>query len=187
MPKSSTPPTSSRLVCRLTSFLPRRGADDDRLIVESFELSVLLKIRGRGIGGRLLYLIDAKGAPADELANRGIAAAPYSDYLTEQGLAALAKAVDGISVHKRLILPKGAPSTALSVTDLVVRAHAAGLTVFCWTLRAENKFLPKDLRLGASARRYGEWNREFRLILSSGVDGVFTDHPDLAIEARDRP
>lgn len=159
--------------------------DDDRLTIESFEKTVLLKIRDRGDTARLVFLIDAKGSPADEVASRGKKALRYSDYLTPWGLAALAKEVDGISVHKRLILPKDAAVTANGVTDLVARAHAAGLTVFCWTLRAESKFLPKKLRHGSSASEFGDWKREFRTIMSSGVDGVFADQPDLAIEARD--
>jgi glycerophosphoryl diester phosphodiesterase len=158
--------------------------DDDRLTVESFEKSVLLAIRARGVAATLVYLIDAKGAPADEVAAKGRRASPYSAYLTRGGLADLAAEVDGISVHKRLILPKGAPTSAEGVTDLVARAHAAGLTVFCWTLRAENKFLPKPLRRGEAADEFGDWRREFEVIYNTGVDGVFADQPDLAIAAR---
>ncbi|HEY0259536.1 MAG TPA: glycerophosphodiester phosphodiesterase family protein [Lacisediminihabitans sp.] len=151
-------------------------AHDDRLVVESFEKSALLDIRERGIGGRLVYLIDAKGAPAD-------GGAPYAECLTETGLTAIAAEVDGISVHKRLLLPKDAHGLT---TDLVARAHAAGLLVFCWTLRAENKFLSKDLRRGGAASDFGSWPREFALLMATGLDGVFADQPDLAIEARGR-
>ncbi|HAM28094.1 MAG TPA: glycerophosphodiester phosphodiesterase [Microbacteriaceae bacterium] len=159
--------------------------DDDRLTVESFEKGALLAIRDRGVVASLVFLVDAKGAPADEVASKGKKASPYSAYLTRGGLAALAAEVDGISVHKRLILPKGAPASAAGVTDLVERAHAAGLSVFCWTLRAENKFLPKPLRRGESVGEFGDWRSEFDVIFRSGVDGVFADQPDLAIEARE--
>jgi glycerophosphoryl diester phosphodiesterase len=53
-----------------------------------------------------------------------------------------------------------------------------------WTLRAENAFLPVNMRVGDKKGAYGNWNAEFALILSSGVDGVFADQPDLAIRAR---
>jgi glycerophosphoryl diester phosphodiesterase len=169
----------------LASELSAAGwSDDERLTVESFEKGVLLAIRDRGVVAPLIFLVDAKGAPADEVATRGKKASPYSAYLTRGGLADLAAEVDGISVHKRLILPKGAPATDDGVTDLVSRAHAVGLTVFCWTLRAENRFLPKELRRGGPANEFGDWRREFEVIFRSGVDGVFADQPDLAIEAR---
>ena len=69
-------------------------------------------------------------------------------------------------------------------TDLVTRAHAVGLLVFCWTLRAENHFLAKNLRRAGALREYGDWMTEFQLIMRSGLDGVFADQPDLAIQAR---
>jgi glycerophosphoryl diester phosphodiesterase len=152
--------------------------NDARLTVESFELTVLGKLRERGIGARLVFLLEASGSPADDPSRA------YADYLTPDGLAALAAEVDGISVNKLLLLRSDVAGNAIGVTDLVDRAHAAGLTIFCWTLRAENRFLAKNLRLGRSSAAFGDWRREYRLIMESGVDGVFADHPDLAVEAR---
>lgn len=156
-------------------------ADDDRLTVESFEKSVLLKVRQRGIGGRLVFLIDAKGAPADET---GPDARSYADYLTLGALVALADEVDGISLHKRLVLPKNTDPKSLERSPVIDAAHSAGLTVFCWTLRPENKFLDRSLRIGLDPSAYGRWKREFRAIMRVGVDGVFADCPDLALRAR---
>ncbi|MCU1580650.1 MAG: glycerophosphodiester phosphodiesterase [Microbacteriaceae bacterium] len=152
--------------------------DDPRLTIESFELTVLRTLRARGIGADLVFLLDASGAPADDPSH------PFADYLTPDGLAALAAEVDGISVDKLLLLRSDAAGNAIGVTDLVDRAHAAGLTIFCWTLRAENEFLARNLRLGTSSAAFGDWRREYLLIMASGVDGVFADHPDLAVEAR---
>jgi glycerophosphoryl diester phosphodiesterase len=157
---------------------------DARLTTECFELTVLLKIGERGVGGRLVFLIDAKGSPADEIAANGAKALQYSEYLTPPALAALAAEVDGISVHKRLILPKDADPKTAGASELVDDAHSAGLVVFCWTLRAENKFLGRGLMKGPDPAAYGQWKREFTAIMRSGVDGVFSDQPDLAIEAR---
>ena len=39
------------------------------------------------------------------------------------------------------------------------------------------------MRRGSSARDYGDWLDEFRLILGTGLDGVFADQPDLVREA----
>jgi glycerophosphoryl diester phosphodiesterase len=32
---------------------------------------------------------------------------------------------------------------------------------------------------------YGDWLGEFAHIVDLGVDGIFVDHPDLGVEARD--
>ena len=166
--------------------LARAGWADDgiegraRLTVESFETGVLGKVRDRGIRARYVFLLEASGAPADHPDR------PYADYLTSEGLAELAGGLklDGISVDKQLLLRTDDAGRTNGVTDLVDRAHAAGLTIFCWTLRAENRFLPADLRRGLSPAAFGNWRHEFALLLGSGIDGVFADQPDLALLAR---
>jgi glycerophosphoryl diester phosphodiesterase len=109
---------------------------------------------------------------------------PYSAYLKSAELERLSHRVDGISVNKRLLLRPDEDGDVRGVTDLVDRAHAAGLTVYCWTLRAENAFLPPNLRHGTQPQQFGDWLAEFQLLLRSGVDGVFADQPDLAVRAR---
>ena len=82
-----------------------------------------------------------------------------------------------MSVDKALLLrPDGA--------DLVARAHTAGLDVFTWTLRPENRFLLPEHRVGTAARDWGDWRAEFSAVLATGVDGIFVDHPDLGVAAR---
>ncbi|MCU1579491.1 MAG: glycerophosphodiester phosphodiesterase [Rhodoglobus sp.] len=149
-------------------------ATPTNLIVESFEQGVLGAIRGRGVPGRYVFLIEASGAPADLVARLGTAAPSYAEHLADDGLARLAEDVDGISVDKPLILSGG---------ELVARAHAAGLSVFTWTLRAENEFLARQHRKGSSPGDYGDWLAEFRAIIGTGVDGVFADQPDLVVAA----
>jgi glycerophosphoryl diester phosphodiesterase len=150
-------------------------ATPTNLIVESFEQGVLGAIRERGVPGRYVFLVEASGAPADLVARLGAAAPSYADHLADEGLARLAEEVDGISVDKKLILPGG--------ERLVTRAHAAGLSVFTWTLRAENEFLTQQHRTGSSPGDYGDWLAEFRAIIATGVDGVFADQPDLVVAA----
>jgi glycerophosphoryl diester phosphodiesterase len=159
---------------------------DPRLTIESFEPGVLRQVRSRGVRAPLIFLIEDHGAPADEVARQGERAMPYAEYLTDPRLAALAEWVDGISVNKQLLLELDVAGAATGTTDLVERAHAAGLTVFCWTLRGENAFLPTNLRRGQDARALGDWIAEFGLILDTGVEGVFADQPDLALAARAR-
>jgi glycerophosphoryl diester phosphodiesterase len=144
---------------------------------------VLGQIRDRGVRARYVFLVDVEGAPADQVARHGAEALPYSSYLTVDGMAALAAGADGISFDKHLLQHTDASGAPVGA-ELVARAHAAGLTVFCWTLRAENRFLAETLRNGPSASRFGDWKTEFLELMGMGVDGVFTDQPDLAIAAR---
>jgi glycerophosphoryl diester phosphodiesterase len=158
-----------------------RGWDaGDRILVECFEQTVLGEIRARGVGGRYVYLVEPRGAAPDLRARFGKKALPYSAQLTDAGLARLARDVDGISVDKSVLLKPGA-----SEPGLVARAHAAGLTVFAWTLRPENRFLDARFRRGTSPRDWGDWRGEFDDLLATGLDGIFVDHPDIGVAARD--
>ena len=56
-------------------------------------------------------------------------------------------------------------------------AHAAGLLVHAWTFRAEAAFLPANIHDAAT---------EYDVFYATGLDGVFTDQPDLAVAARAR-
>lgn len=158
---------------------------DPRLTIECFETTVLRQLRARGVRATYVFLLESAGAPADEVVARGKEAALFSSYLTGEGLAALeASGVDGISVDKRMLFVTDKSGHVTGTNDLVQRAHAAGLSVYCWTLRAENYFLAKNFQRGKSARELGAWRDEFQLIMRTGLDGVFADQPDLALEAR---
>ncbi|WP_010203743.1 glycerophosphodiester phosphodiesterase family protein [Salinibacterium sp. PAMC 21357] len=159
-------------------------ATADNLIIESFEQSVLHRIRDRGIPGKLVFLLESSGTPSDLVARFGARARSYAEHLTADGLAQLAREVDGISVDKKMLMSKDLAGNLTGTNDLVARAHAAGLLVFCWTLRAENRFLPKNLRSSKQPAQFGDWLGEFRTIMDSGLDGVFADQPDLAVSAR---
>jgi glycerophosphoryl diester phosphodiesterase len=152
-------------------------ATADNLVVESFEQSVLGKVRGRGIPGPIVYLLERAGAAADLVASDGRRARTYAQQLTPAGLAALATEVDGISVDKALLIDKWGDTS-----DLVNRAHSAGLTVFTWTLRAENRFLVEANRTADALSDFGNWFDEFRTLIDLGLDGVFADQPDLVVD-----
>ena len=156
--------------------------NDDRLIIESFEPTVLDQIAARGISAQKVFLIAPTGQPLDQIARLGAAAPYYADYLTPSGLAVLP--VGGISVDKSLIIQADADGELVTST-LVADAHAAGLQIFCWTLRPENAFLTAPCRRGDQAANFGHWRGEFAAVMDSGIDGVFVDHPDLAVAVRD--
>jgi len=122
----------------------------------------------------------------------------YDSFVTEAGLLRLAGRFDGVSVDKaRLVgqprqrvtevarIRSGATAPPpLRGADLVDAAHGAGLGVYTWTLRPENRFLSAGYRRGTARSAYGDWLGEFTEIIGTGVDGIFVDHPDLGVEAR---
>ena len=96
----------------------------------------------------------------------------------DAGLVAIAAYADGIGVEKQLIQPVGADGALGPPTDLVARAHAQRLFVHVWTLRADKEFLPAAYRGDATA--------EFHKFRELGVDGVFSDFPDIGVKAYGR-
>jgi glycerophosphoryl diester phosphodiesterase len=170
--------------------------DRDRLVVESFEQTVLGQVRDRGVEAEYVYLLERRGAAADLVAREGSAAPSYASQLTDAGLAELARDVDGISPEASLLVRAATGGAGrdgedwrmlghgLAASSLVARAHDRGLRVYTWTLRAENRFLPAPCRVGSSPAAHGDWHAFFGAVLSTGLDGVFADQPDLALEAR---
>ncbi len=160
------------------------SASSQNLVVEAFEHDVLARLRARGVPGRYVFLVEDSGAPADLVARHGDRARSFRDHLTDSSLAELARTVHGVSVNKHLLLETDAQGNLRGPNDLVDRAHAAGLEIFCWTLRAENPFLASNLRRGPARRDFGDWRTEFYTIMRTGIDGVFADQPDLAVAVR---
>lgn len=159
-------------------------ARPERLVIESFELGALDRLRESGARASLVFLAERFGSPADEPV-AGAPARSYAWYRSDAGLDLLASRVDGVSVAKGNLLRVNALGRAIGPTGLVQRAHARGLRVFTWTLRPENRYL--NLRFQTSLRggEWGDWRSEFGMVLSSGVDGIFVDHPDLGVAIRD--
>jgi glycerophosphoryl diester phosphodiesterase len=89
-------------------------------------------------------------------------------------LADVASYADAIGIYKPL-------ATAAGVRE----AHAQSLLVHVWTFRAENEFLPDDLRIGASPAAHGNLAAEIRRYLDIGIDGFFTDFPVIGASVRD--
>lgn len=154
------------------------------LIVESFEKTVLSRVGERGIEAEYVYLVEREGAAADLVARDGSAAVTYAEELTDVGLDALRGVVDGVSADKALVLSIDDDGVASGASDLVDRLHARGFTAYSWTLRPENRFLTTGFRRGP-LDSFGDWQSEFDVILRTGIDGVFLDHPDLGVAARD--
>jgi glycerophosphoryl diester phosphodiesterase len=119
----------------------------------------------------------------------GVVSHTTAEMLTDSGFADIATYARGLGVEKALIIPRDSNGRSQPATDLVARAHAAGLMVHAWTFRAENYFLPTELRQGDAAapdflRQHGDLDAELRAFYAAGVDGVFSDFPAAAVAAR---
>ena len=138
----------------MLAVLKKRGYDkkDSPVFIQSFEASSLQRMRPL-TGARLVMLVSS---PAT---------------VTAAKLAEMRAFADGVGAEKRLVLPVGPDGNVQAPTSLVKDAHAAGLFVHIWTLRKEAQFLPKNYGgdMGAEARQFAEL----------GVDGIFSDFPDL--------
>lgn len=170
--------------------LTRAGWVDrpERLVIESFELEVLLRIRELGVPASYVYLVERGGLPADEVerAKRGGPDAhSYAWYRTNPGLDFLhAHEVDGVSVDKDSLITRTPLGLAKGPSRLAQRAHDRGLLVYTWTLRPENHFLNRRFHSSLRAADWGDWQSEYAIVLESGADGIFVDHPDLGVAAR---
>lgn len=87
-------------------------------------------------------------------------------------LAEIATYADGIGPNKRLIVPAGPDGRLRPPTSLVEDAHRAGLLVHPWTFRSDPVFLAPDYE--------GDAAREVEQFVELGVDGLFSDFPDVA-------
>lgn len=156
----------------------------DPVFVQSFELTPLERLRTElGLRVPTVFLTGSTGAPYDLVA----AGDPrtYADLTSRRGLQSISGFVDGLGPEKNQVIPRTADGALGTPTALVRDAHRAGLTVVPYTFRAENSFLPPALRSSADPAAYGDVITEIQAFLDAGVDGVFTDQPDLGVLARD--
>ena len=140
---------------KLLASLERAGWNraDAPVFIQSFETDNLRELR-RKTKVRLIQLV---AAPAT---------------IDDARLKDIASYADGIGPEKRLVVPVSQDGALQPATDLVARAHAARLLVHVWTIRVDKEFLP--------AGYHGRGEEEFARFRDLGVDGVFTDFPDVA-------
>jgi len=56
--------------------------------------------------------------------------------------------------------------------------------VIPYTFRAENQFLPADFVIGTDPNLRGDLPAELKLFYGLGLDGLFSDNPDVAVAVR---
>ena len=163
----------------LVAALEKRHWDDadDPVIIQSFETANLRDLDTM-IDVPLAQLVDASGKPYDFTA----AGDPrtYTDLLTPAGLTWIATYADGVGANKDRVLPRTGGATTVP-SPVVADAHAVGLVVHVWTLRRENQFMATNFRIGTDPNAPGDLAAEARAFLDAGVDGIFSDNPDLVV------
>jgi glycerophosphoryl diester phosphodiesterase len=154
-----------------------------KVFIQSFETGNLRELDDL-TRAPLVQLIDASGAPYDLAAAED--PTTYADMVTPAGLAEIAEYADGVGANKNLVLPRD-PATGATgePSELVPDAHDAGLLVHIWTMRDENQFMATNFRIGTDPNAKGDILAETTAFLEAGVDGMFADHPDSVLDARD--
>ena len=170
---------------RLLDTLRRNGLNHAAapVFVQSFEVANLGRLRELGLRTAAVQLLSASGAPFDTVA-RG-SGPTYADLSTPAGLRGIARYAQGIGPDKAQVIPRLADGTLGTPTALVADAHRAGLVVHPYTFRAENTFLPVNLRVGTVPTDYGLAIDEQVTFLRVGLDGLFTDNADVGVVARE--
>lgn len=131
---------------------------------------------GHGPGGAPVFIQSFD--PENLRMLRGMTRLPLVQLLEHAlgDLEEIARYADAIGIWK-----------ALATADGVSEAHRCGLKVHAWTFRAENEFLPEDLRVGASPADHGRLVEEIDRYLAIGIDGFFTDFPAIRRTSTGRP
>jgi len=129
----------------------------------------------------IVQLINCSGAPYDLV----VAGDPrtYADLASAAGLADIAEYADGVGVCKDVLIPRDSGGYLTEPSNVIDDAHANGLQVHGWTFRRENRFLPAEYRSSADLDAPGDMIGEVQAFLSAGMDGFFTDNPDLGVAA----
>lgn len=156
--------------------------------IQSFESANLQYMRSK-TQLPMAQLIDesaisfaADGEPRFDIAN-------YDDRRggeSPRTLADIAQYAQAVAPWKRIIVgAKGlsadrpatdAEAETLPARDLIARAHRAGLRVHTWTFRNEPNTLARNYQNNPT--------REYHEFFALGIDGVFSDFTDTAVEAR---
>ena len=178
------------------------------VFVQSFEPGSLREMRAKGLNVRMVQLIDADGydfktgeltykAPYDRPYDWEKAGDPrrFKDMVTPAGLAEIRTYADGIGPWKPYIVPVKVPldgsgnvvdingdgtidlrdANTEPPTSLIEDAHKLGLFVHAFTFRNEGRYLAHSYS--------GDPRAEYQQFFGLGVDGVFSEFPDVAVAA----
>ncbi|PIQ26105.1 glycerophosphodiester phosphodiesterase [bacterium (Candidatus Blackallbacteria) CG17_big_fil_post_rev_8_21_14_2_50_48_46] len=154
---------------RLLGLLKRYGYEtaSDPVFIQSFEVENLQQLNQK-TSIRLIQLVESEGQPADFGLRKD--KRTYSDLLSPEGLRFVSSYANGLGPPKQILVkPQG---DRLVSTGLLELAHRHGLAVHPWTFRNESQFLAPQFKQDPAA--------EYAFYYQLGVDGVFSEFPDLA-------
>jgi glycerophosphoryl diester phosphodiesterase len=160
------------------------NTSDAPVFIESFFPSALIALR-KTTPVKLMFLVNSEAPPKSILEANHITNWP--DVWSPEGLKKIAAFADEIGPETQIIFPRDADGRSKPATSFVADAHALGLGVHVWAVETENADLPLELRRGDPADPAGRGDGEAlaRALYEQGVDGVFTDNPDIVAKARD--
>jgi glycerophosphoryl diester phosphodiesterase len=147
-----------RLLAELAAFGYSHA--DDPVFVQCFDAAELERLKEQqGCELRLIQLVGAEPK--------------YAELLTEAGLRRVTRYAVGLGPHHSQLAEAVAGRTP-RLTPLAKLAPDAGLQLHPYTFRRDD--------LPSYARTFEEWLEFF--LLQARVDGLFCDHPDVAVRVR---
>ncbi|MDJ1182021.1 glycerophosphodiester phosphodiesterase family protein [Roseofilum casamattae] len=153
----------------LANLLHEEGYNDatSPLVLFSFEPQSLIRLR-QLTEVRILQVIAQKNDRPYDLMIQGDPRT-YEQLLSPAQLPSMAEYASGVAIDKRYLWsPEG--------FGLIDRLHQQEMTLSCWTFRKETHFVLPEFN--------GDLQEEYRGFMELGVDGIITDVPDTAVQAR---
>ncbi|MTE18250.1 glycerophosphodiester phosphodiesterase [Streptomyces sp. TRM43335] len=168
---------------RLAKLLRRYGRHraNSPTFLQSFEPSSMRRLDRLVETPRVVLLSSASSRPWDFVESGD--PRTVADLVTPEGLKWISGFAQGIGPTLDLVIPRGADGRLGEPTTLVRDAHARGLLLHPYTHRNENRFLPADFRRGTDPDAFGDAFGALRTYFATGIDGIFSDHPDTALLA----
>jgi glycerophosphoryl diester phosphodiesterase len=165
------------LVDPLLTALEAAGLDGpgDDVVLESFEPTALAGLARRTALPLMQLLELADKRPADLVALGD--ERTFGDLATHAALDEMAPRIAMLGVHTTHVFPVDPEGATGALSSLVDDSHARGMEVAAFTLRHENRFLPRDLRIGSDPAAPGDLARQVRAFAEAGADALITDHP----------
>lgn len=154
------------------------------IYLQSFEVSNLRELKNITD----LRLIQLFGNPSSQPFDQAVLGSTltYREMATPEGLREIATYAYAVGPDKSYIIPRDENNRLGEPTNFVQDAHAVGLKVHPYTFRAENSFLPAEFMSDdPSPDAIGNFSGEVSAFYATGIDGMFSDQPDISVRIRD--